>query len=252
MGPGQASPAPASALRPIAQDVWHLVAPALRLPGGVRMPVASTVMRLPDRSLLLYSPVAFDDAMAAALAREGEVSHIVAPSLWHHLYAEAATKRFPRATLHGAPGLSSKRPDLTIHRVLGSSDPGWGDTIDVVVIDGAPKLNEAVLLHRPSGTLACADFVFNLTQPVNLMTRLLFALTGVGGGRLAQSRAWKFAVRDRAAARASIDRLLSWPIRQVAPAHGEPIAIDTATLAPVLARAYGGTARPMLSVARDG
>jgi hypothetical protein len=229
----------AELLVPIAPDVWHLPAAPLKLPGGVRMPLASTVIRLPDRSLLVYSPIALDDARATALAALGEVAHIVAPSLLHHLWAKPAAERFPRAVLHGAPGLAAKRADLPIGRELGTPDPDWGDALDVAVIAGAPKLNEAVLFHRPSGTLVCADFVFNVTEPANVMTNVILSMMGVGGRRLAQSRAWKFAVRDRAAARASIDRVLGWSIQRVSPVHGEPIDIDTSSFAPTVSRAYG-------------
>ena len=51
------------------------------------------------------------------------------------------------------------------------------------VIRGAPRLNEAVLFHRPSGTMSCADFVFNITKPPNIPTRILLAITGAGGPR---------------------------------------------------------------------
>lgn len=236
-------------LNPIGTDAWHLVGAPIRLPGGVRMPVASTVFRLPDRSLVLYSPIAIDDAMATQLAALGEVAHIVAPSKLHHLFAKPAAERYPRAIVHGAPGLAEKRPDLTIHRVLGLADAAWDDTIDVKVIDGAPALNEAVLFHRPSGTLACADLVFNITSPANLRSRLLFAMTGVGGGGIRQSRVWKLAVKDRNATRAALDRVLGWSIERVAPAHGDVIAIDPTALGPVMKRAYGRRARPALAVA---
>jgi hypothetical protein len=215
----------------------------------MRMPLASSLFRLADRSLLLYSPVPHDDAMAAAIAAEGEVAHIVAPSLMHHRFASAARDRFPRATLHGAPGLAAKRSDLKVDRELGAPDAAWGDAFDVALIDGAPKLNEAVLFHRPSGTLACADFIFNVTQPGNVMTKLILGMMGVGGRRLAQSRVWKVVVRDRAAARASIDRVLAWPIQRVAPVHGEAIEIDSSAFAPRVARAYGGTPRAQLAPA---
>lgn len=229
------------ALTPVAPDVWHVPVAPLKLPGGLRMPLASSLFRLPDRSLLLYSPVPIDDAMAAAISAEGDVAHIVAPSLLHHLYAKAAVERFPRATLHGAPGLAAKRSDLKIDRELGTLDPAWGDAFDVAVIDGTPKLNEALLFHRPSGTLACADFVFNITQPANAMTKMILGMMGVGGRRLAQSRVWKVVVKDRTAARTSIDRVLAWPIQRVAPVHGEAIEVAAAAFAPMLTRAYGGS-----------
>lgn len=224
----------------IAPDIWHVPLAPLKLPGGVRMPLASTVIRLPDRSLVIYSPGKLDDATAAAIEAEGEVRHIIAPSKLHHLYAGKAAERWPNAKLHAAPGLPDKRKDLTFHHDLGGPVEAWRDVIDVEVFGGAPSLNEVVLFHKPSGTLVCADFVFNVTQPVNWQTRMVLALTGSGGREVRQSRFFTFGVKDRAAARASIDRILAWPIKYVAPVHGEHVAIDAATLAPRLSRSYGG------------
>ena len=89
----------------------------------------------------------------------------------------------------------------------------------------------------------CADFLFHVTRPANLRTRMIFAMMGAGSGRLAQSRAWRFFRKDKRAARASIDRVLAWPIAQVAPCHGEPCAADADALAGLVTRAYGGRPR---------
>ena len=107
------------------------------------------------------------------------------------------------------------------------------DALDSVHVDGVPKIDETVVFHRPSGTLVCAVFVFHMTAE-NLRTRIAFALTGVGGNRVAQSREWKWARRDKAAARASVQRVLAWPIRRVAFCHGESVAIDSAGLAALM------------------
>src|SRR5688572_14804381 len=104
---GDSAPAPVTPVTPVTHDIWHVRAPALKLPGGVQMPIASTLLRLPDRTLVLYSPVPLDDTTATAIEALGEVAHIVAPSLWHHLYVTAAAERFPRAMIHGAPGLAA-------------------------------------------------------------------------------------------------------------------------------------------------
>jgi hypothetical protein len=229
-------------LQPIAPDVWHLPAPALlRFPGGLRMPLASTVIRLPDRSLLLYSPVELDDARVAALAELGEVAHIVAPNLLHHLWAPAAAARFPRATVHAAPGLRAKVAALANARELDTGDAAWRGVVDCAVIAGAPKINETVLFHRPSGTLLVADLVFNITEHASRMTTLTLKMMGVAGKQVAQSRVWKLAVKDRPATRSSLDAVLAWPIERVAPAHGAPAAIACRDLAGRVTRAYGGT-----------
>jgi hypothetical protein len=224
-------------MTPIAPDVWHVPVQPLKFFGGVRMPLASTVLRLGDGKVLIYAPGRFDDEQLGAIDALGDVAYIVAPNLFHHLYVAQAVKRWPNAKLHGAPGLAAKRTDITFHHEL-SSTP-ISDTVDVEIIGGTPRLNEAVMFHRPTGTLLCADLLFNITQPANARTKLALSLTGVGGGGLKMSRLWKWTMKDAPALRASIDRVMAWPIQHVAPTHGEAADTNREHLAPLFQRAYG-------------
>src|ERR687888_1320962 len=124
-------------LRRLGPDLWQLEH-ELRLPGGVRMPVNATLIRLPDGGSLLYSPVPIDDAIAAEIEAIGPVRHLVAPSLMHHLWAGDAVRRWPNARLHAAPGLRAKRPDLRIDAELGErgEPPEWGGALDTVRVAG--------------------------------------------------------------------------------------------------------------------
>lgn len=159
----------------------------------------------------MYSPI----ADMPGVDELGRVTHVVEPNKLHHLFVGAARQRWPHATFH--------------QRELKLSDRA----IDAVHIEGVPKIDETVVFHRPSSTLVVADFVFNMTAE-NFVSRIGFALTGVGGNRVAQSREWKWARKDKAAARASVERVLGWPIQRVAFCHGESVAIDSAALAALM------------------
>lgn len=225
---------------PVSEDLWQMEGGDLRMPGGALFPIASTVIRLPDRSLVVYSPIEFDDAKAAELAALGEVAHLVAPSRFHYLFMRAAAARWPRATVHASPGVAAKCPDLRIDRVLGrDAEPAWRDVLEVEHIGGVPKIDEVVLFHRPSHALVCADLVFHIARPPNLRARIVLAFMGAGGGKLAQSRTWGFLRSDRAAAQASVSRILAWPIERVVPCHGAPCAIDASGMASRLTRLAG-------------
>lgn len=230
-----------SCMESIARDVWQISGPSIRIPGGGKLPSCSTVIRLADRSVLVYSPIELDDDAAATIAAIGDVAHLIVPSTLHYLFAEAASRRWPRAMVHAAPGVRQKLPALRIDRELPGGD--WGAGVEAELVGGVPKLNEVVLFHRPSGTLVCADLFFHVTRPENLRTRLTLALVGAGGGRLAQSQAWRLLRRDRAVARASVERILDWPIERVAMCHGSAVEIDAARLAPRMTRLYGGPVR---------
>ena len=198
-------------MEPIADGVWQIRGPSLRFTGGVRVPSRSTVLRLDRGELLVYSPI----AEMAGVDEVGRVAHVVEPNTLHHLFVANARERWPAATFHP--------------RALALADPA----IDAIHIEGVPKIDETVVFHRPSGTLVVADFVFHMTAE-NLASRLGFAITGVGGNRVAQSREWKWARKDKAAARASVERVLAWPIQRVAFCHGESVVMDSAALAAVM------------------
>jgi hypothetical protein len=199
-------------MKPICDDLWELT-DELRQPGGVRFPVRMTVVRLAGRALALISPVPIDDAAAAALAALGEVAHVVAPNRLHTKWFAATCARYPAARGWRAEDLGETSP--------------WPE-LEVVRVAGAPKIDETLFFHRASGSLICADLVFHVTAPANLRTRLVLRMVGAGGGRLAASRAWRFLIKDRAAAHASLARALAWPIRRVIVAHGAIVEEDAA------------------------
>jgi hypothetical protein len=195
-------------LEPITEDLWRQEH-QLRMPGGAWMPVRMTVIRLPGRQLVLHSPLPIDDGVAAELAALGDVAHVIAPSRLHQRFFAAATERYPEARAWPAGSLGDEPP------------PAWRDAVDQIWIAGAPKVDEVVFHHRASRTLVCTDLVFHVTRPHNLRTRMMLRMTGTGGGRLAASRAWRFLIKDRAAARAAIARLLDWDFDRIVMAHGD-------------------------------
>lgn len=224
----------------IIDGLWHVRGADFPMPFGARLPLHSPVVRLRDGGLLLYAPASFDEAAWQRIAALGNVQHVVAPNLFHSSFVAAALARWPGATLHGPAGLAAKRPDLPPLHALDDGASPWPGDLDVLPILGAPAAGEILLFHRASGALLCADLLFHVTAPANVATRVVMSLMGAGGGRLAQSRIWRFLVRDRAAARASLDELLALPVKCVLPSHGPSLAIGAQELAPLLARAYGG------------
>jgi hypothetical protein len=191
-------------LTPIADDLWGLDHELRLLAGSLRLPVRMTVIRLLNGTLALHSPVPLDDAAAAELRALGEVAHILAPSKLHHLWVAAAAERYPRAKVWRSPEI-----------------PRISDALEPLFIAGVPKIDETVFFHAPSRTLVCSDLVFNITHHANLRTKLLLKITDVGGKRLAVSREWNWATKDRAARDASVEQLLAWDIARIVPGHGD-------------------------------
>lgn len=216
----------ASSLERVTDNLWT-AQDTLRFL-GLLLPVRMTVIRLEDGGLWLHSPLRPTDDLVAQVSALGPVQHLVAPSCMHHLFIGDWKSRFPDARMHGASGLAAKRPDLAFDAILGEAAttaparptwPAWSDDIDQLRIEGVPRLNESVFLHRPSRTLLVTDLVFNLTRLQGL-ARLAFSLMGASG-RVAQSPEWRLFTRDKQAVRQSMESLLAWDFDRLVPAHGD-------------------------------
>jgi hypothetical protein len=208
-----------AALRPLARDIWVVERPQrfYGLEVGTRM----TVLRLADGSLLLHSPVELDAALRRELDAIGRVRFAVAPNRVHHLYAGRVSEAYPEARLWVAPGLERKRPDLVFEGMLGDEAPAeWKQQVDQVFFRGRPYENEVVFCHRASRTLILCDLAFNFGPRAAAPTRLLMRLLR-SYGRFGPSKLDPLLIRDRRAARQSLERILGWDFDRVVVAHGD-------------------------------
>lgn len=187
---------------------------------GMPMTTRMTIARLPS-GLWVHSPVPIAP-LRAAVDDLGPVRWRVAPNLMHHLYQAPWQAAYPDSMLFAPPGLAAKRPDLRIDGSPMAGAASWGDDILALPVAGNPTLDETVFLHRPSGSLIVTDLAVNLGPENRLMVRLYARLTGCYG-RLSLSYPLKLLFRDRQAARASVDRILSLDFDRVIPAHGPVI-----------------------------
>jgi hypothetical protein len=192
-----------------------------------------TVIRLPSGGLWLHSPVPIDDDLARQLANLGPVEHIVAPNCFHHLHAAAAKARYPVAKLWAAPGLPEKRKDIHFDAILSEKNPEWSGTVESVFIPGMPKFNEFVFFHRPSRSLICSDFVFNIQEEPSDVTRVFWRLFGVWR-KLGQNRFWRWNVKNPSATRDAVEKVLAWDFERIVMAHGDVVEIDPSRLRHVL------------------
>jgi hypothetical protein len=182
-----------------------------------------TVVRLagPGSGLLLHSPIEASADLVREVEALGPVAYIVAPNRFHHLFVHEWQEACPEASVFVAPGLDEKRSDLNIAGVLTNQpEPGWADTVDQVLVSGAPRVNEVVFFHRASATLIATDLGFNIRSSSPPFTRLVFRLARAYG-RLTPTLLERLLVRDGQAFRHSLERILAWPFERVVVAHGE-------------------------------
>ena len=123
-------------LESLAENLWVARRPLPLAVGdvGARM----TVLRLPDRSLMLHSPVQLDAPLLQALGELGPVKWLLGPSKVHHLFLADYVRAFPDAALCGAPGLAEKRRDLAFRYVLAPQPPpSWPEIVKLQLVEGA-------------------------------------------------------------------------------------------------------------------
>jgi hypothetical protein len=217
---------------PFAANLWVETRPLRFL--GIETGTRMSVVRLSDGGLFVHSPVELTEATRAAIDVLGPVKAIVAPSRFHHLYVGAWMRAYPAATACACPGLARKRRDLAFARVLGDEpEPEWRGELDQVFFGARSLEDEVVFFHRASATLLCADAIFNLASHPSRLTRTVARLIGSREPGATWLERWL--IRDRAAARAQVDRMLAWPIERIVLAHGALIETGGRD---VLRRAY--------------
>jgi len=207
-------------LRALAPGLWVTERPFRALPLleiGTRM----SVVRAPDGGLLLHSPVEADAATRAAVESLGRVSAIVCPNNVHHLFAGGWKDAFPEARLLGPPGLAAKRRDLAFDGELGDAlDASFAGALECHLVRGIPHLNEVAFFHAASRTLLLTDLAFHPTAASSPGLRRWTWLTRVKDG-FGPNAVVRLLIRDRAALRDSLDRVLAWDFDRVTLTHGE-------------------------------
>ncbi|OXT02329.1 DUF4336 domain-containing protein [Notoacmeibacter marinus] len=219
--------APLNTLKPFAEDIWIVDGPEIRMNYlGLRIPFPTrmTVVRLPDGSLWIHSPIAWNDDLGCALAELGPVRHIVAPNTLHYWYVPDWHERFPEARTYGPADLQKRaRRKLQIDETLAeTAPPAWQDAFEQCLFPGT-ILTEIAFFHRPSATLILTDLIENF-EPERIRRRLLRWAIRLAGpthpdGKAPFDMRWNFIGRGDAV-RAASRRLVEWAPERIVFAHG--------------------------------
>ncbi len=206
-------------LREWTDGLWTTDGP-LRL-AGMQLGTRTTVIRLRQGGLLLHSPGALDSTLRTALEKQGPVRALVAPNALHHLYLAENAAAFPEAGIWVAPGVREKHDDLDGIVELGDRPPDlWAGDLEQVALEGVPSFREIAFFHPASRTLLLTDLVFNFRRSDHWPTRLLLRINN-GYGRFGPTRLMRSQIKDGAALRGSLDRVLEWDFERVVVSHGE-------------------------------
>src|ERR687898_250689 len=189
---------------------------------GLKVSTRMSVVRLSGEGggLWLHSPVTLDRSLRETLDGLGRVRFVVCPNRGHHMFAGEYFAAYPDASFYAAPRLSEKRPDLPFDGVLGDEpEPGWGQDLEQAIFLGERLLREVVFYHQESRTLIVTDLVQSADPGSPLLTRLVMRLMGIYE-RPGVPLHIRLGIRDKAAAHASLERVLSWDFDRIVLAHG--------------------------------
>ena len=208
-------------LEAIAQDVWIADGPILSF-YGFPYPTRMGIVRLPSGELWVWSPVELNDALAEEVEQLGKVRHLVEPNKIHHLGLKSWKQRFPEARMYAPPGLVGRFESLHFDAELtDQEEPAFECAVKHVIVRGSLVMEEVFFLHAPSGTLFVGDLVQKHDpECCAKWQRWVMKLDGLAGSEGSTPREWRLTFTDRAAARSSVKKALSWNPERMVIAHG--------------------------------
>lgn len=193
---------------------------------GAAFEARTALIRCGEGSLIVHSPGPFDDAACDEIASLGPVRVIIAPGNFHHLHVAACQRAFPGAETWICPGVERRQPALRYDGVLGEAAPASvAAEFEQVLVRGGRLMCEVAMLHRPSRTLLLVDVLENFTDAtpgVNWLVRASFKAFGMWNNPTPAPE-YRFAWKDRQAARESLQRILAWDFERIVISHGDLI-----------------------------
>jgi len=206
--------------------VWRLER-HLRMPGGLVLPIATAIFRLPSGRLFLHSPGTLDAAALASLRALGEPSAILAPNAFHHLFVSEYRRTYPDVAIFYAPGLPARVPALPPGQEVSDRAPAeWEGVVEPLLFGPVGTFSEVVVLHKPSRTIVFTDLAFNMHRYASTFDRIGWRLFGVPP-RFGVSRTARLTLlRDTRAARPYLAKMAAKDFSRILVAHGDPVETD--------------------------
>ncbi|MCB0419527.1 MAG: DUF4336 domain-containing protein [Bdellovibrionales bacterium] len=208
-------------LKNFGQNIYHVDIPfqLLNIHIGNRM----SVILLQDGKVWVHSPITPHQDLVDHLNQLGEVSYVIAPNQFHHVHLPNFHSHFPEAKYFATLGLPHKRSGFAfdVEMQVDQSFP-WKEEIESLMLDGMPKVNEWVYLHKPSKTLIVTDLLFHFVDFPNWRTSW-FAKLNRSHNKPHWSWFYFLNISDRKAFSQSLQKLEHWDFDKVLLSHGAPI-----------------------------
>lgn len=206
-------------MKQLAENLWIKTFPLSVL--GTDHGRTVTVIRLAGGRTIVHSMAPFSPADLAEIRSLGEPAWLVESMLLHDTYAAEGRKAFPEIPFYGPEGFG----EIVKFETLSLRHPPteWAGEIEVVELHGAPRLKEHAVIHKPSRTLIVADLIFNFRQDEKGWNRIFHRYIAGFRRYPGMSRVFKICITDKAAFRASLEKLLEKDFDRIIVGHGNVI-----------------------------
>ena len=174
---------------------------------GMSLKRVMTLVRLDDGSIVIHSAIALDEASMSEIEAWGTPAILLVPNTFHRLDAPAYVSRYPNLKVYCPRGGRRKIEDVV------PVDGTYDDLPDLPgltweYLEGIGKAEAVLLVKSRSGTtLVFNDAVFNMPHGHGFSGFIFRYLTQSTGGPRVTRLFRFFAVKDRNAFRAHLERL---------------------------------------------
>ena len=170
-----------------------------------------TIARLANGSLVIHNGIALEEESMRRIESWGTPAFIIVPNAYHRLDAPAYKARYPKAQLL-CPAGARKAVSQVVEVDRGCHELPADEAVRWEGLDGVNDAEGVLLVKSQDGTtLVFNDILFNMPHAPGLTGLIFRYITqSTGGPRVSRIVRW-FVIKDRAALRASLERLAETP-----------------------------------------
>ena len=188
---------------------------------GCKMGRVVTLIRLNSGKVLIHSTANFGAEDISEIRKFGELSWMFEATNFHDTYAQEGRAAFSDIPYFAPSGF--KDTESLQCTSTGSLPEEWENEIEVIKIEGMPKIQEHVVYHRQSKTLIVADLLFNIGPEAGWWTHTFLRATAGIREYPGMSRLYRLFIKDRSAFAQSMQSILALDFERIVVSHGDPI-----------------------------
>lgn len=170
-----------------------------------------TIARLADGRLVIHNGIALGDIQMRQIEAWGTPAFLLVPNGMHRQDAAAYKARYPSLRVLAPSGSRAKVAEKVAVDGTFEEFP-VDDTVRLERLDGVADAEGVMLVRSPDGTtVVLTDAMFNMDRKTDVLGFLITTLFGSAPGPRVSRLAKLLFVKDRAALRASFERLAAIP-----------------------------------------